>query len=156
MISGRLTARPPKTRFNALAPGHLIKNMEKRLFKSGKTPSIRLFWAVLLLALAAGRPALCQVDFQKDFANLRDREYYIRIGLEDCDSDRSVVRVVCDREFELLDREGKVLFKSPGEIPLRFSRHDAQPATNVYYYILETFDSSERASAEQYANTAQD
>jgi hypothetical protein len=52
------------------------------------------------------------VDLGKDFSELRERQYYIRVGLEDSEigGERTAVRVVCDGEFVIHDQAGKVLY----------------------------------------------
>jgi len=94
------------------------------------------------------------VDLGKDFAQLRDRQYYIRVGLEDSEigGERTAVRVVCDGEFVIHDQAGKVLYTGTGDFPVKVTYGGSGASLSLtYYYILNTYPAAQRKEADAYA-----
>jgi SpoIID/LytB domain protein len=101
----------------------------------------------LAAAAAAWGSALAwsqSVDLEGDFARLRDQQYFLRIGIGQTDGEKSSVRVVCNTDFVLQDRDGKVLWSGPGETPLRFVRHGGEGSRGR----VEAFDATGKAVAD--------
>ncbi len=94
------------------------------------------------------------MDLGKDFSELRERQYYIRVGLEDSEigGERTAVRVVCDGEFVIHDQAGKVLYTGPANFPVKVTYGSSGGAlTLTYYYILNTYSEAQREEADAYA-----
>jgi SpoIID/LytB domain protein len=94
------------------------------------------------------------VDLGKDFSQLRDRQYYIRIGLENSEigGERTSVRVVCDGEFVIHDQAGKVLYTGAGDYPVKVTYGGSGGSLSLtYYYILKTYPASQRKDADAFA-----
>jgi SpoIID/LytB domain protein len=94
------------------------------------------------------------VDLGKDFAQLRDRQYYIRVGLENPElaGERTAVRVVCDGEFVIHDQAGKVLYTGTGDFPVKVTYGGSGSSLSLtYYYILNTYAATQRKEADAYA-----
>ncbi len=103
-----------------------------------------LFFACVVFAQS-------EMDLGEDFENLRDRQFYMRIGVDDCTAERSVLRIVCDKPYVLVNRKGDILFQGQANQPVRCALSDAQAGQQVWYFIVKTFAPGDRSAADAYA-----
>jgi len=105
---------------------------------------IILFW-VLPVAVASA------LDLADDFANLQQREYFLRIGIAE---DEQAVRVVPHSDFVLHDQEGRTLYQGKAGTPIRFTIPNGKRISVAFFHELASFPDSEKARADALAAQA--
>ncbi|MFW6286322.1 MAG: SpoIID/LytB domain-containing protein [Candidatus Sumerlaeota bacterium] len=75
----------------------------------------------------------------------------MRIGVDDCTDERSVLRIICDQPYAIVDRRGNILFEGQARQALLCSIREAEAGRRVWYFILKTFAPEEKNAAEAMA-----
>lgn len=100
------------------------------------TPHSSLIILLCLLFLVSS-PFTFAIDISQDFKNIKDRQYFLRLGvIQSTDS----VRLVPEGDFYLHDKLGTIIYNGTGGTYLYLTCRDTRVARKVYYQIFATFE----------------
>lgn len=97
----------------------------------------------LLIGLPTGA-----IDISQDFANIKERQYFLRVGLVE---ETRQISVVPAGEYFIHDQFGSILYRGAPSSSLEISCPNGTPSRRVYYALFATYEPEQLGQAEAMA-----